>query len=411
MYTRWIKKSQEEIGSRIFKALETNMKFKEHNVLGIPSSYLDKKVFPQDLFFLKEAPFMSTLFNNPNHIGCHTLGDSESYFSGTQEIERELIEICSVDILKGQPGEQDGYVTSGGTEANLQAIWIYRNYFMKKLLAKRSEICILCSEDSHYSMDKGADIFMLDIFKVSTKNADRQVTRSNIRTAVLDAISKGKNHFIVIGNMMSTMFGSIDSIDNYVHVLNKLSVKFKIHIDAAFGGFYYPFIDNQNELTFNNSNIDSFTLDAHKMVQAPYGTGIFLVRKGYMQYANTKQASYVEGEDCTLIGSRSGANVIAVWMVLMKYGPFSWYEKIYTLQKRTEWLCNELSKLNVEFYRNSNSNIIAIKSEYIDKNLAKKYGLIPDNHSDPKWYKIVVMEHVTVGALMPLIETLKKILI
>ncbi len=33
--------------------------------------------------------------------------------------------------MKGDSGEQDGYVASGGTEANIQAIWIYRNYFIK----------------------------------------------------------------------------------------------------------------------------------------------------------------------------------------------------------------------------------------------------------------------------------------
>jgi tyrosine decarboxylase/aspartate 1-decarboxylase len=72
------------------------------------------------------------------------------------------------------------------------------------------------------------------------------------------------------------------------------------------------------------------------MAQAPYGTGIFLIRKGLIQHTNTKQASYVEGEDFTLIGSRSGANAVAVWMILVKNGYFGWQEKIYILQKRAK---------------------------------------------------------------------------
>ena len=126
--------------------------------MGIPASYLDDKVFNQDASFLKDAPFISTLIQNPNHIGCHTLGKSESFFQGTHEIEKELIDICSVDILKGDPGKQDGYIASGGTEANIQAIWVYRNYYLSKVGAKREEICIICSEDSHYSMDKAANL-------------------------------------------------------------------------------------------------------------------------------------------------------------------------------------------------------------------------------------------------------------
>ena len=125
----WKKKSQEEIKTIVFDALEANVNYEKAHILGLPASYLDDKVFYQDASFVKDAPFISTLIQNPNHIGCHTLGKSESFFSGTQEIEKELIEICATDILHGEPYMQDGYVASGGTEANLQAIWIYRNYF------------------------------------------------------------------------------------------------------------------------------------------------------------------------------------------------------------------------------------------------------------------------------------------
>ncbi|GJM34699.1 MAG: cytochrome d ubiquinol oxidase subunit I [Saprospiraceae bacterium] len=408
MFKIWVKKSQEEIKSIIFSALEENVNYSKQYILGIPASYLDDKVFSQDEFFLKDAPFISALVQNPNHIGCHSLGHSESYFKGTQAIEKELIELCAVDILGGQPLQQDGYVSSGGTEANMQAIWIYRNYFMQKFAAKRDEICILCSEDSHYSMDKAANIFVLDIFKVPVDQDNRAITNERVNQTAIEAIAKGKKYFIVICNMMTTMFGSVDPIENYTDELDKLDCEFKLHVDAAFGGFYYPFTDSQNVMSFQNPAITSFTLDAHKMAQAPYGTGIFLIRKNHIEYANTEQASYVEGEDCTLIGSRSGANAIAVWMILMKNGPFGWQEKVFILQKRTEWLCSELSKRNIQFYRYSKSNIVTIRSHNLEKEIADEFGLVPDNHSEPQWYKIVIMEHVTIEKLIPFINALES---
>lgn len=140
--------------------------------------------------------------------------------------------------------------------------------------------------------------------------------------------------------MMTTMFGSVDNVDIYTDQLAKLSCDYKLHVDGAFGGFYYPFSDKNSKLTFNNPNISSFTLDAHKMAQAPYGTGIFLIRKHFIQNVNTQQASYIEGEDFTLIGSRSGANAIAVWMILAKNGPFGWQEKIFILQKEQNGYVN-----------------------------------------------------------------------
>lgn len=404
----WKKKSQEEIKSIVFDALDQNVNYASQNALGIPASYLDDKVFNQDNSFLANAPFLSTLTQNPNHIGCHTVGKSEPFFQGTHDIERELINICAVDILKGEPDAQDGYVASGGTEANIQAIWVYRNYFTNESSARREDICIICSEDSHYSMDKAANLLVLDIYKVKVNNDTREISEVEITKTIQQAKEQGKKHFIVVSNMMTTMFGSVDSIDAYTNVLDKLSCEYRLHVDGAFGGFYYPFSDENSKLSFENPNITSFTLDAHKMAQAPYGTGIFIIRKNYIQHTTTKEASYVEGEDLTLIGSRSGANAIATWMILVKNGPYGWQEKIFILQKRTEWMCKQLELLNVQFYRNPNSNILTIKSSFIDDEIASTFGLVPDNHSDPKWFKIVIMEHVTIEKLSILVDQMKE---
>ncbi len=179
-------------------------------------------------------------------------------------------------------------------------------------------------------------------------------------------------------------------------------------MDGAYDGFYYPFTDDSSNLIFQNQFISSFTLDAHKMAQAPYGTGIFLIRKGYMHHVNTIKASYVAGEDYTLIGSRSGVNAIAVWMILVKNGPFVWQEKVYILQKRTAWICKQLAELSIEFYRNPFSNIITIKSPFIHPSIASKFGLVPDNHDKPHWYKIVIMDHVTIEKLMLLMKDIRE---
>lgn len=402
----WKKRSQEEINQHVFGAIAENVNYVDENILGVPASYLDEKVFPHDSPLLKDAPYLSTLIQNPNHIGCHTLGKSESFFSGTHKIERELIEICAVDILKGEKGQIDGYVASGGTEANLQAIWIYRNFYQRMHQADRNEICILCSEDSHYSMDKAANVLAIDIFKVAVEDDTRKITAEAVEKSIEEAKAKGKKFFIVIANMMTTMFGSVDDVQLYVDGLKKGNCEYKIHADGAYGGFYYPFAKDKSLLDFSNPEINSVTLDAHKMAQAPYGTGIFLIRKNWMHHANTQEASYVEGEDFTLIGSRSGANAIAVWMILSKHGPFGWREKIYILQKRTEWMCEQLKKLNLTYYNHASSNIITIRAAHISPAIAKQFVLVPDNHDRPEWYKIVIMEHVTIERLLPLVEAI-----
>lgn len=407
MPSTWKKLSSVDIRQRVFTALEQNINYDTQNILGVPASYLDDKVFNQDAAFVKDAPFISTLAQNPNHIGCHTLGTSEPFFRGTQDLERELLDICAIDILGAAAGAYDGYVASGGTEANLQAVWVYRNYFRQQHGAKAAEITILCTSDSHYCVDKAANVFGLNIHKIPVETATRKATPAAMDATILAAKEQGIKYFIVVANMMTTMFGSVDSTEDYVAALTRHEATFRLHIDGAYGGFYYPFTTQGKDLTFANPHISSFTLDAHKMAQAPYGTGIFMIRKNLIHHTNTREARYVAGEDFTLIGSRSGANAVAVWMILVTSGPYGWREKIFILQQRSEWLSQQLQEREIAFFRHPGSNIITIRAAFVPAEVAAKYHLVPDDHHAPEWYKIVIMEHVTIEKLLPLVAELR----
>src|SRR5690606_31147535 len=96
---------------------------------------------------------------------------------------------------------------------------------------------------------------------------------------ILAASDRGKKFFILVANMGTTMFGSVDDPEALARVMQKHKLPYKLHIDAAYGGFVYPFTNSNSKITFENPNISSVTIDAHKMLQAPYGTGIFICRK------------------------------------------------------------------------------------------------------------------------------------
>lgn len=405
----WKKISQKEKKARIEKALEENVNFSLDTSLGYPASKLDSKVYNEEASFLKDAPTLKTYVANPNHIGCHTLGTSEKAFKGTQEMEREVLNVLAVDVFKAQPNSFDGYISPGGTEANIQAIWMYRNYFNYKLGANPQEIAILASEDTHYSIPKAANILMLDWLKVPVDFNTREIDTFQLENIIIKAKEKGKKYFIVISNMGTTMFGAIDDPNDYIHILEKHNLLYKIHVDGAYGGFIYPFSNKESDLNFENPKISSITIDAHKMLQAPYGTGIFLCRKGLIENVLTKEAEYVEGMDLTLCGSRSGANAVAVWMILFTYGPFGWCEKVRILQMRTQWLCDQLDELKVGYFREPFMNIVTIQAQFIEETLVKKFDLVPQKHNgDNCWYKIVIMDHVEVDHLSTFITDLKE---
>ncbi|MES2566869.1 MAG: aminotransferase class V-fold PLP-dependent enzyme [Bacteroidota bacterium] len=405
----WEKYSYSQIKSKVFEALSRNTNYRSEKILGIPGTFLDTNIFYDDAPFLKDAPFLSTLIANPNHIGVHTFGDEhEDFFKGTQEIEKDLIKICAEEIFYAEPNTYDGYVASGGTEANIEALWIYRNYFKEEFKAKPNEIAVIYSSDTHYSIPKGLDLLNLYGLEIHVDQISRKILIKDLELKIEKALKLGYKYFIVNVNMATTMFGSVDDIDQITELLNLFHINYKLHVDGAYGGFIYPFIKEGSPFTFKNKNITSYSIDGHKMLQAPYGTGIFLVRKNFLKYVCTNEAGYVKGKDFTLCGSRSGANAVCVWMILRIHGSVGWRVYMHHLIDRTTFICEKLDEWNISYYRNPDLNIVTINSKFISESLSKKYHLVPDSHHNPLWYKIVVMPHVRQGIIDDFLTELKN---
>ncbi|MBA3900581.1 MAG: aminotransferase class I/II-fold pyridoxal phosphate-dependent enzyme [Bacteroidetes bacterium] len=408
----WESLTHDEVKKEVMKALAQNLDYKKDPILGIPGTFLDQEEFYDDAPFLNEAPFLSVFIANPNHIGCHTLVDSEDIFRGTQQIEKDLIKLCAEQIFNGKENEQDGYVASGGTEANIQAMWVFRNFYKKTKGAKNRDIALVYSEDSHYSMPKGANLLGLTSIVLPVDKSTREIDIPAMKKKLNRAKEAGKKHFIVILNMSTTMFGSVDDIDGITAILDEMEIDYKVHIDGAFGGFIYPFTNKENKMHFGNPKVSSITIDGHKMLQAPYGTGIFLIRKGLMEYTKTEEAGYVQGKDYTICGSRSGANAVAVWMILRNHGSDGWRIKMVKLQHLTTRICNRLDEMGIRYFRNPSLNIIAINAADIPEEVAKKYHLVSNNfEGKPEWWKIVVMAHVKRGTVDAFLGDLKHTLL
>ncbi len=388
----WPKLRTRDIKKRVFQALSENISYNE-NILGIPATYLDQEQFYFDAPFLKDAAYLSVLINNPNHIGCHTYSQGEKYFRGTQQLEIDLIRICAEEIFQAKPDSYDGYVAPGGTEANIQALWVYRNYFMKEKGAKANEVAVVFSEDVHYSVYKGCNMLGIKPIRIDV-DEKRLWDLDDLDNKLASANDEGIKYLIVFLTMGTTMFGSVDEPALIMKVVKKHFKDYFAHVDAAFGGFIYPFISQNHELAFSNPDISSITIDGHKMLQAPYGTGIFLCRKGLIEYAQTQEAAYVQGTDFTICGSRSGANAISIWMILMTHGSEGWKYMMEILIDRTDVICDTLTDMGIEHYRHKDMNIVTIKADHVTREIADKYHLVADDFNDPKWWKIVTMRHV-----------------
>lgn len=410
----WKKLSKEAIKDRVFKALDANRNYDSDYILGIPGTYLDTAQFHRDAHFLDDAPFLRTFINNPNHIGCHTLTEDkgEDLFRGTQKMEVELIKLISEEIFKAETASVDGYVSPGGTEANIQALWIYRNYFQAQYQAQLNEIAVLFSEDSHYSFYKGANLLSIQALTVPVNEFQRNIEKESLEVVLQEAKAKGIKYVIGIANMSTTMFGSVDNIDLLADSFEEHELPYKIHLDGAFGGFIYPFTNPDSDMNFANPRVNSITVDAHKMLMAPYGTGVFLIRKGWIHYSATSEAKYVQGLDYTMVGSRSGAQAISIWMILMTHGPQGWKDTMMKLIHETDKLCAALDEMGINYFRNPHLNIVSMQANQIPDGIPQKYRLVSDNfENEPRWWKIVVMQHTLGKVVNTFIEDMKLALV
>ena len=388
----WTPWPLERIEKRVFEALDANHSYRRDAVMGLPGSFLDQRVFPP-LPELARHPWLSTWMANPNHIGCHTLGASEPHFRGTQALEREVVAICAEGLLGAEPDRVDGYVASGGTESNIQALWTFRNA-LRRRGREPSEVAVVASSDTHYSVAKGADLLGLHHVPVAVDPETRRMTPETVAEVCRRLEALGVKTGLVVLSMGTTMFGTVDRPDDLLPALEAAGFEVLVHVDAAFGGFVYPLTTPEQPLTFADERLVSFTLDAHKMLQAPYGTGIHVIRKGWIEHVLTEEASYVPGLDCTLVGSRSGGNAVAVWMILRAYGRAGGEAFCAELMERTDRLCQGLEERGVRYVREPGMNVVAMRAEHVEPDVAEAFGLVADDSRRPSWWKVVVMDHV-----------------
>jgi glutamate/tyrosine decarboxylase-like PLP-dependent enzyme len=139
----------------------------------------------------------------------------------------------------------------------------------------------------------------------------------------------------------TTEAGEIDSVDRVHDLLDaerSRGIDIWHHVDAAYGGFFCTMLGGVAEQTLSKTsaaalrairNVESVTLDPHKLGYVPYACGAFLTRDTQAYVSSSFQALYIDraiADDkwaCTLEGSRSAAGAAATWLAgrTIGFGP------------------------------------------------------------------------------------------
>ena len=219
-----------------------------------------------------------------------------------------------------------GYVASGGTEANIQAIRAARNH------VRDDDPNVVAPESVHFSFQKAADVLGVELRTVPV-DADYRANVDAVREAVDD------HTILVAGVAGTTEFGRVDPIPALTDIAHDAGAL--MHVDAAWGGFVLPFTDH--EWSFAHAPIDSLTIDPHKFGQAVVPAGGLLFRDRAVVDALAVDTPYLEStSQATLTGTRSGAGVAAAAAAMRELWPDGYRDAYETQQANAEWLSDEL---------------------------------------------------------------------
>jgi glutamate decarboxylase len=220
-----------------------------------------------------------------------------------------------------------GAFCSGGTVANVTALWVARNRLfapdgnfrgianegLGRALKHRGVdgIAVLVSERGHYSFGKAADLLGIgrdNLVKVPT-DARNRIDIQELRGAVRRL--KGRNilPLALVGIAGTTETGNVDPLEAMADYAGELGCHF--HVDAAWGGPTL-FSDRHRHLLAGIERADSVTIDAHKQLYVPMGAGMVVFRDPTALSAIEHHANYIlrhGSKDLgshTLEGSRPG---------------------------------------------------------------------------------------------------------
>jgi aromatic-L-amino-acid decarboxylase len=178
-----------------------------------------------------------------------------------------------------------GILTSGGSMANLSALVAART---AKLPEDFLNGTLYVSEQVHASNAKAARIagFPPSSVRAVPCTPDLRMDVAALREAIAADRASGRQPFLVIASAGTTNTGAIDPIGELVTVAAQEDLW--LHVDAAYGGFFQ--LTERGRAAFAGiERADSITLDPHKGLFLPYGTGSLVVRDG----ARLREAHFV----------------------------------------------------------------------------------------------------------------------
>ena len=294
--------------------------------------------------------FFSTMCTQPHPIAVRAhsmfletnLGDP-GLFPGVADLEERVV--AMLGELLGCP-YACGYVSTGGTESNIQAIRAARN----EAGIKNGNIVVPAS--AHFSFDKIGDLLSLEVRKAELDESLR-VDLSSVEGLV------DERTVALVGIAGTTEFGQVDPIEDLAEIAEEKSIH--LHVDAAFGGFVLPFLKRRFKWDFSLPGVSSITIDPHKMGLSTIPAGGLLFRGPECLSALETETHYLtRARQASLTGTRSGAAAAATYAVMMHLGREGFRKMVDYCMDLTAHLVAGARTISVEPFIEPVMNVVAL---------------------------------------------------
>lgn len=241
--------------------------------------------------------YMLSMWINPNN---HALDGSRA----SSPMEKEAV--AQIAAMFGWDTHL-GHLTSGGTFANMEALWVAGRLHPDKKIA--------ASAQAHYTHSRITEVLKIPFVSIPTDKY------AHMDVDALEQVLKSDDIGTVVVTLGTTATGSVDPLPEILNLQDKYG--FRIHVDSAYGG-YFTLVDNlaapARRAYDSMTNADSIVIDPHKHGLQPYGCGCVLFKDPSVGrfYKHDSPYTYFSSDELhlgeiSLECSRAGSSAVGLW--------------------------------------------------------------------------------------------------
>ncbi len=337
-----------------------------------------------------EGSIFGSMCTRPHDLALHAhamflesnLGNRGLY-PGTAEMEKELVEDVGTLLHLSDPA---GQVVSGGTESNIIALWASR----EKTNRKR----VLLPASAHFSFIKACQMLKMEPVVVPL-DEEYVMDLDSLEGALEEELPA-----CIVTVAGATETGYWDPIDKVGAMIRGKDVP--LHVDAAFGGFVLPFIDDPPEFDFAIPEVTSITIDPHKMGMGTIPSGMIIYRQDSFLSGIRSQSPYLtQRTHYSVTGTKGSAGVASAYSAVKSLGRRGYARVVKRCMEMTDYAIVKAENIGISPSLPPKINVLVLDVEEPEELYQKLMGegLFASVSKNPPGLRLVIMPHVDRSSL------------